>query len=266
MSAPRSHVSQGAAYAKWAPWCALLLGSVLAVVGVWQHRPAALPEGAAALVNDSVISMQQWRQAISAVNKDRRTPLDAAGEGRVLQTLIDEELLLQLAQDMGLTHSLPEVRGRLVQATMAALSQTVPREPSPEELQDFMAQQAHLFQEAEKRRVRAWRKAPDTTAEALPVPDELMTQRQLQRWLGQSLAEAAFGAHNPGPIATPVVLGEANYELEVLAIEPARPAALNNVDQERALRMFQRQAEEEQLTQALQGLAAEARILRAPPS
>lgn len=233
-------------------------------MGLWQNRTTSLPAEAAARVNDTLISQQQWQQAITAVNRDRRTPLDAAGEAQVLQTLINEELLLQLAQDMGLTHSLPEVRGRLVQATMAALSQSSRTEPSSETLEQFVRTQAHLFQEPEKRRVRAWRTTASSEAEPLPIPDELMTQRQMQRWLGQSLAEAAFATDAAGPLAEAVPLGEADYSLQVLAIEAARPTALDTVDRERALRLFQRQAEEQQLAQALERLAMQADIVRKP--
>jgi hypothetical protein len=91
-----------------------------------------------------------------------------------------------------------------------------------------------------------------------------MTQRQMQRWLGQSLAEAAFATDAAGPLAEAVWLGEADYSLQVLAIEAARPAALDTVDRERALRLFQRQAEEQQLAQALERLAVQADIVRKP--
>lgn len=216
------------------------------------------------MVNDTPISTQQWQQAIAAVNQDRRTALDRAGELRILQTLIDEELLLQLAQDMGLTHSIPEVRGRLVQATMAALSQGLHTDPSDAQLQTFIEEQAHLFQEPEKRRVRAWRQVKNQEAQALPIPDELMSQRQLQRWLGQSLAQAAFAAPTTGPLDKPMRLGEAEYHLVVEAVQAPQPLKLEAIDRERALRLYQREQEEAQLAQALERLASEARIVRRP--
>lgn len=74
-----------------------------------------------ALVGDSVIGRDELERALVAVDSDRRARLDEAVRDHVLSRLIDEELLVQAAIDIGLEAEDGAVRRVMIDAMIAAI-------------------------------------------------------------------------------------------------------------------------------------------------
>jgi len=110
---------------------AIAIGSL---VGGTIDRP--LGADPVALVNDTPIRRDDYLRALGAVATDRRTPLDDADKHRILDRLIDEELLLQRGLALGLTERDHSVRAPLVAATIDLLARAN-REPTDAELRAF---------------------------------------------------------------------------------------------------------------------------------
>jgi hypothetical protein len=100
------------------PWLLFLgaaIGLGLAAMGLLEFRvtSAALPDNAAAIVGDRTIRIIDYRRVLAGVESDLRNPVDEAMRRRVLDRMIDEELLVQRALDLGLAVIDRRVRGEL---------------------------------------------------------------------------------------------------------------------------------------------------------
>lgn len=272
ISSPPNISQCGKAYATRLPWLGLAAGILLAVAGVQKYQPGALATDEAARINGASIPLQEWQRAIDAANSGRRTPLASTEEQRVLDTLINEELLLQMALNMGLAHGIPEVRGKLVQAAMDALADAGQDKPTQAALESFARAQASLFQQPERRlsRVARYRSAADAEQGIAPAPVDLPTgplnERQLQRWVGQTLAQAVFSLPPDQPQTPVIAIGQAWYRAELLEIQPAYHPPADAIPHEQLLRAWQRQQREKTLADALQELRDAADISRIEPT
>lgn len=261
------------------PWLGLIVGVGMALAGVQKYAPSPLNDSEIARVNGVSIQKNEWLRAIDAANSGRRSALDPAAEQRILNTLINEELLLQMALSLGLEHGIPEVRGRLVQAAMDALADTGATEPSAEDLQSFVASNPTLFAQPERRQTRVRRfasaeaAARNSDGTLMDVPEDPLSLRQLQRWVGNTVASAAFAAEpiaasSPGDLpmlAPPIAVGQAWYRVEVLAIEPAYRPEARDIPRAQLVRAWQRERSEQALADALEELRAGADISTALP-
>jgi len=78
-------------------------GLALAVAGlVAPPETPRLPEGAVAAVNGSLVRSADYERALEALAADRRDALGASEKRHVLDRLVDEELLVQRAFELGL--------------------------------------------------------------------------------------------------------------------------------------------------------------------
>lgn len=243
----------------------MLLGVVLVLAGIGRYLPAGLGEEDAARVGDATIAMDDWRRAVDAANAGRRVPLDAAGESAVLDVLVDQELLLQLSDRLGLSRSLPTVRGQLVQAAMDSLAESA-RDPSEQELREFVAEDPARFTTPERRRIRAWRHESSADARAglrgepIDVPSTPLAQLQLQRWLGETLAGRVFDAAGEGVLPEPLAVGQGWYRIEVIEVLPAAAPAFEDLDADLVRREWTRREQERALASALESLREEAGV------
>jgi len=133
------------------------LGLALAaidLVGV-PRASSTLTEGAIATVDGVPVQVVDYERALTALAADRRTPLDAADRSRVLDRLIDEELLVQKGLDLGLVRRDRRVRADIVASVVeSVVAEAATREPSEAEVQDFFAQHQDLFARPGRVRVR----------------------------------------------------------------------------------------------------------------
>ena len=182
------------------------------------ERPLG-PE-AVAVVNDTPIRRDDYLRALGAVATDRRTPLDDADKRRILDRLIDEELLLQRGLVLGLPERDRSVRAPLVAATIDLLARAN-REPTDAELRAFYDAHREYFTDPGRVRVgqvfvrvegrsegEARARADDAlrrlrageplatvrTAlgddETAPIPDTLLPIEKVREYVGETAARA----------------------------------------------------------------------------
>ena len=132
-----------------------VLGAVLAAAGLSAPTGEGLPPDVVAMVNDAPIRTEDFARMVDAVAADRREPLTGEDRQRVLDRLIDEELLVQ----RGLTLDLPRVdrrvRADLTQTVIDGIaSQAGDREPSEDDLRAFYDSHRDFFAGPGRLRVR----------------------------------------------------------------------------------------------------------------
>ena len=194
----------------------------------------ALPEGAVARVEGRLIRAEHYQRLVAALASDRRTPLSEADRRRVLDRLIEEELLVRHGLDLGLVDSDRRVRADLVSAVLASITASVDGyEPEPDEVEAFYADNAAYFARPARVHVRRVfvrrgdapeqaRAKAEQAAERLragepidavraalgdgalaPVPDAPLPPAKLREYLGPSALAAAL-ALEPGGVSDPV--------------------------------------------------------------
>ncbi len=110
------------------------VGLALSAWGLLEERGArhVLPEQTAAIVGSREIRRVDFERMLAGVERDRRGPIDAATRRRVLERMIDEELLVQQALALGLAHADRRVRGELVSSLVDSVVAEADAEPPDE--------------------------------------------------------------------------------------------------------------------------------------
>lgn len=209
----------------------LATGAVLAAAGLVAEPPGALPPAAVARVNDRLILRDAWLRAVAAVASERRAPLSDADQRRILERLIDEELLVQHGVALGLVERDRRLRSTLVSEVMAAAGNAARGSTGDDAtLRAFYDANRDFFAPAGRLRVQAWRlDATGTRAPFEPaVPDALLPPAKLQAYIGPTLTAAALalapgGAHELQDAAGGRVL------LQVVEVRRGTPPAFEEV-------------------------------------
>lgn len=195
------------------------LGLLLSLAGaVVPARPSSvsLPTGAAARVNDVIITTEELARARERLGG---IAIDAKQRDKALAFLIDEELLVQRGIQMGLVESDRTVRKAIVMAMIDGIvAERLAREPRPDEVHAYYASHRAIFTRAARLHVRhmlfpasgsptgAFTQAEEARAAVLAgtpfrdvraqfgaqgseLPDGLVPVHVLRRYLGTALAE-----------------------------------------------------------------------------
>lgn len=126
--------------ARLAGWLLLLAALLGAASGVLAARDGAagsaeLPPGVAALVDDRPILSEDFERAFEMFAGDRREPPSQRDRARVLDRLIDEELLVASALADGLLASERSVRDAVTLAIVeSVVAESASRAPTQDEL------------------------------------------------------------------------------------------------------------------------------------
>ena len=270
-----------------------LTGLVATAIGLGLHAPrgAALPAGAVATVNGAPVRSAEYERAVGALAADRRTPLGDDDRRFVLDRLVDEELLVQRALELGLVRSDRRVRSDLVAAVVdSVVAEASQGEPDAADLRAFYEANRDWFAQPGRLRVRQLNVAgppvrDDATALAraqqaaaqlrsgrsfaeveqalgepavAPVPDDLLPPAKLAQYLGAS-AVAAAAALPPGVVSDPLRVASGWSVLVVAERESARTPPLEAIeDQVRA--ELQRRAGDSALRRYVEELRRRAEI------
>lgn len=262
-------------------------GLVLAIAGLLAPGPMVDPPGGAmAVVNGVPIARADFDRALDAVESDRRNPVPEGDGERVLDRLIDEELLLQHALDLGLPRSDPRVRGQLVRAVVdLVVAEAEAEAPTDAALEAFYEREGSYFRRPERRRVaRAFVRGTGTAARAraativealragrvpldrgdgaVPVPDAPLTRAKLEQYLGPTLAAAAMRL-GAGSVSEPIPAAGGLHVLEIREVEAGGIPPFVEV-REVVAGEYRRRRGEDALREYLAHLRAGATIAREP--
>lgn len=132
--------------ALWLLAAGALIGVGLAAVGVLRPTSASLPPGVVARVNGRPIRSESYERAWRMVASDKRNAMSDADRAHVLKRLIEEELLIQRGEAIGLVLSDPAVRKSISAAmiqSIVALGEA--RQPDEADLVRFYRENQRYF-------------------------------------------------------------------------------------------------------------------------
>ena len=267
-------------------------GSLLAGSERAEHAGTRLPDGAVALINGAPLRAADYERALAALSGDRRNPVGEIERRFVLERLVDEELLVQRALELGLAQRDRMVRSQLVAVMLTSVTEAAGlREPGEDELRAFHADHAEWFQEPARLHVRqlwvrgeparreeeARQRATDAVARlragepfaavaaalgdapVARVPDAPLPRGKLVEYAGPA-ALAALADAADGAITDPLPLAGGLQVLQLVARGPARARPFDEVaDEVRA--EVRRRASEEALRRYLAELREHAEII-----
>jgi peptidyl-prolyl cis-trans isomerase C len=214
-----------------------LIGIGLAAFGIARSGGVArLPRGAVAQVNGEPIPAESFRRFAAAVAAERREPaLAPEDRRRLLERMIDEELLFQRGLALGLARHEPSARRAIVSAVIEALtSDAEAEEPSEAALRAFHAEAPERFTRPGRLAVdaaflavregaesAAWERAADVARRLragdafaavdaeladrapAPLPGGALALETLRQYLGPTAAAAAERLA-PGEVSDPI--------------------------------------------------------------
>ena len=162
----------------------------------------ALPDNVVARVNERLIGAEEFERARDALAADRRTPLTQEDERRVLERLVDEELLVQYGLELGLARHDRRVRRELVSAVMSAeLALAETGEPEEAELRAFFDENRDLFATPGRLHVRSlWIGLRTGEAADLQKKRAREAVERLRRGEGLTEVRRAFGDPEAAPV------------------------------------------------------------------
>jgi parvulin-like peptidyl-prolyl isomerase len=165
-------------------------------------RGAALPKGALASVNGTLLYAEDYQRLVEGVESDTREPASPELRRRVLDRMIDEELLVQRGVELGLIESDRRIRADITQAMIQSIVvETEDQKPEPDELRKFYAEEAAFFtQPGRVRAVQVFFRVRGEGDEAAVMEKARQAQQRLQA--GEPLAQvrASLGDEEVSPI------------------------------------------------------------------
>jgi parvulin-like peptidyl-prolyl cis-trans isomerase-like protein/SurA-like protein len=217
-------------------------------------RGAALPEGAVASVNGTLLYTEDYQRLVEGVESDTREPASPELRRRVLDRMIDEELLVQRGVELGLVESDRRIRADITQAMIQSIVvETEDEKPAEGELRRFYEEQAGFF--TQPGRVRAAQvffrvRSPGDEAalmekateaqqrllagapleqvrgelgdeEISPIPDALLPPAKLREYVGPTALRAVMELA-PGATSAPVRSGMGVHVFQLIEREEPR--------------------------------------------
>jgi len=171
------------------PWLlagGMLVGAALAVFYIARVPDSAVRVADVAVwVNDRAISRESYAAALAAVAGDRKDgKLREEDRQRVLDRLIDQELLIDRAIELGLHERDPQIRNQLTTAMIDFLvrqAEDDARAVSEAELRDFYQSESFRFERNPQYRV-------GVEGSAIPLPDGFLIAKEIEQRLGPTAA------------------------------------------------------------------------------
>jgi len=197
------------------PW--LLAGGMLIGAAVAVFYMARLPdttdptEDAVAWVNGRPIARESYESALRAVASDRKTGTLREGDRRrVLERLIDQELLIDRAIELGLHERDPQIRNQLATAMIDFLvrrAEDEARAADEAELRAFYEAERFRFERAARYRIRV--EGPH-----VPLPEGFVLEKEIEQALGPTVARSVV-AMSPGE-SIEMGTGDSRYTVHLL--------------------------------------------------
>jgi hypothetical protein len=197
------------------PWLlagGMLVGAALAVFYMVRVPDAQVPgDDAVAWVNGRPIARESYENALAAVASDRKTGTLREGDReRVLDRLIDQELLIDRAIELGLHERDPQIRNQLATAMIDFIirrAEDEARAATENELRAFYEAERFRFERAAQYRVTI-------EGPAVPLPDDFLLEKEIEQAIGPTAARQVTEMQVGGTIT--VGEGDGAYEVRLL--------------------------------------------------
>ncbi|MBU6156784.1 MAG: peptidyl-prolyl cis-trans isomerase [Alphaproteobacteria bacterium] len=238
---------------------------------------------AIAVVDGTPIARSVFDSAIEGLASAKRTALTEAEKREALDRIIDEELLLQRALELGLGESDPPSRKALVNAMLQfSIADASRRTASDAELRAFYAERPKLiapqpllsvrgvsFSAKDEARARAFKAALDagtafeaavrqTGAEGLLLPGGPVIPSKIAEYAGASVRDAALSLQ-PGQSIGPLAIANRLVFVHVVARTETPPPPLEEV-RDVVREEWQKRETEKAFAAYVEGLRRKARI------
>jgi hypothetical protein len=229
-----------------------LIGLILIIVGSSTHfHLTNYPPDTLVIVNGYPITQSTLRNTEKTIQPNSSDPMNPDDRELLLQRLIDDELMLQHAEDLDILTTDPGIRKLLVRSSIESIvkdSRSIPI--SDEQLRNFYEDHKSVFQRPSRIHLKVAsflnpKIANDTgeiikkevpfelaiaetkTGELIDIPSSLLPEHVLRRYLGSELTEVALSL-SENQISSTVTLGEFTYLIYVLAREPEQQLSFDD--------------------------------------
>lgn len=222
----------------------LFLGAVagiaLAAVGSVNSENDVFPQDALAVVNGAVISENQLKAKIDQIEKAREAALNESQKAELLESLVNEQLLLERAEELGLAESDATVKATIIDAFKEfIISEKEGAEVGEDDLRAFYDENIQRYTPSPKYLISAYLAKADfgdgvtadtlkANAEAIEMPDRPLPAGLLRRYLGKD-ASAQIAQAQVGEIAGPYKRVGDNLYMIVDEIEQQSPRSFGDV-------------------------------------
>jgi parvulin-like peptidyl-prolyl isomerase len=251
------------------------VGLLLAVAGIVTPGPrfdVDVPPGTAAVIEGAVIEEEAFERAVGLLAADSKNRIGEAERTHVLNRMIEEELLVQRARELGVDEHDRRIRSLLVSSMIDSIvADAQPEEPERSDVEAFFAENSGYFARTGRLHVRPLRFASrdgedDTGVRArataaserlqagadpaeveaeladpwvVPVPNGLLPATKLREYLGPTPTNLALTL-DTGEVSEPVKGGRSWYVLRMIDRDPARTPPLDEVEGEVRSEMLRR--------------------------
>ena len=219
-----------------------LAGLSIALIGSdldFQSIPAA--DNVLVSVNQQPITVQQLNFAAQRITGSSAEKLDEEQKNTIVKLLIDEELLLQRAELLGIASADPGIRKALARAVISqTVTEFLDRPIDEQQLQTFYLEHRALFAQPLRLELQAYKfermeQAQQAFASAeIPahqpslLPASALPAHMLRRYLGNPLADIALTL-TEGETTAPIQRPDGIYLLHLIAKQPEQISALTEV-------------------------------------
>ena len=132
----------------------LIIGILLATFTIVEKNNIP-DQNWAAKIEDRLIPFERYEMQLEGLANDKRSPLTNEDREYVLERMIEEELLIKRAIDLGMLENNPMARGTIVQQMIKnIISEGSRTEPEEKELIKFFEENIGFFTKANRLRVR----------------------------------------------------------------------------------------------------------------
>ena len=210
----------------------LIVGALLAGLSIIQESNISNFKYAAK-IEDTSISMEKYLVQLEGLAKDKKSPLTQKDKEYVLERMIEEELLIKRALDLGMLENNPIARGTIVQQMIKTIiAENMRYEVSDKELNEFFKENIGFFTKSSRLRIqqiyfsdegsksssfeeanRAYQLLISGSSfvevsnlgsdSALKIPNSLMTLSKVREYIGPSLMNLARNLQ-PGTFSQPI--------------------------------------------------------------
>ena len=229
-----------------------LMGLILVVVGSnTRFHLTNYPPDTLVTVNGYPITQSALRNAEKRIQPNSSDPINPDDRELLLQRLIDDELMLQHAEDLGIFTTDPGIRKLLVRSSIDSIVEDSGSKPiSDEQLRNFYKDHKSVFQKPSRIHIKVAsflnpEIAKDTgeiikkevpfelaiaktkTGELIDIPSSLLPEHVLRRYLGSELTAVALSL-SENQISSPITLGKFTYLIYVLEKEPEQQLSFDD--------------------------------------